>query len=206
MDSVNNVTDFIESGILEAYVLGATSEADALEVERMAAQYSEVRNEIEQISIALEKYAETQAMEPDPMIGPFLWARIDFTDRMRSGETPTFPALLHTGSKVADYSEWLNRPDMQLKGPIEGALARIIGFTPQYNTAIVWLEYGAPPETHTNEFEQFLIVEGTCEITIGEDIHELQPGDFLAIPLHISHNVRVTSTIPCKIILQRVAA
>ena len=203
---MDKVSEFIDSGILEIYVMGHANEKEAEDVERMAAIHEEVRNEIEQISIALENYAQAHAMEVDPMIGPFLMARIDFMERMKSGESPSFPPLLHKGSTLSEYSEWIDRADMQLTGPINGALARIIGFTPQYTTAIVWLEQGAPPETHTDEFEQFLIVEGTCDITIGEQVHSLKPGDFLSIPLHVSHNVRVTSSYPCKIILQRVAA
>jgi mannose-6-phosphate isomerase-like protein (cupin superfamily) len=59
---------------------------------------------------------------------------------------------------------------------------------------------------HDNEFEKFLILEGSCTITIEEEAHHLVPGDYLAIPLHKSHQVTITSEIPCKIILQRVAA
>ena len=64
----------------------------------------------------------------------------------------------------------------------------------------------APEEIHTNEFERFLIVEGSCDIQIGETVHQLQAGDFLSIPLFENHFVTVTSSIPCKVILQRVAA
>jgi mannose-6-phosphate isomerase-like protein (cupin superfamily) len=73
-------------------------------------------------------------------------------------------------------------------------------------TAVVWLEHGAPPETHTNELEKFLIVEGTCNIIVDGRDHHLKPGDLFNIPLHLSHTVLVTSSITCKIILQRVAA
>jgi mannose-6-phosphate isomerase-like protein (cupin superfamily) len=54
--------------------------------------------------------------------------------------------------------------------------------------------------------EHFLIVEGTCDITIGDKVHHLVPGDYLSIPLYIDHDVKVTSITPCKVILQRVAA
>ena len=64
----------------------------------------------------------------------------------------------------------------------------------------------SPIEVHTNELESFLILEGTCDITIGEEVHHLVTGDFISIPLHIGHSLIVTSNIPCKVILQRVAA
>jgi quercetin dioxygenase-like cupin family protein len=68
------------------------------------------------------------------------------------------------------------------------------------------LKEGAPPEIHTDEHEKFLVVEGSCNFTIGTDVHALQSGDYLSIPLHVHHEAKVTSDIPCKIILQRVKA
>ena len=44
------------------------------------------------------------------------------------------------------------------------------------------------------------------EITIENEVHYLKTGDYLQIPLNVGHNLVVTSSIPCKVILQRVAA
>ncbi len=203
---MSDFKDFIESGILEMYVLGHTSADEDQQVQQMAAIHTEVRDEIEAISLALEKYARANAIEPDPTQLTFLMATIEYTERMKKGEQPSFPPMLHMNSKVDDYAQWLNREDLQLNVPLEDAYAHIIGYTPQATTAIVWLRHGAPPETHTAEQEKFLIAEGTCEITIGNDVHSMNPGDVLIIPLHVSHHVRVTSAQPCKIILQRMAA
>ena len=203
---MDDVKQFIESGILELYVLEQTSTFERQEVERMAAAHEAVRREIDEISLALLGYAQKNAVEPDPMILPFLMARIDYMERLKKGEAPAFPPVLHEGSAIADYAEWLDREDLQLNVRLDQVHARIIGFTPQMVTAIVWLEYGAPTETHTHELEQFLIVAGSCEIVIGNTVHEMNPGSFLTIPLHLPHYVRVTSAVPCKILLQRVAA
>ncbi|MEJ7681691.1 MAG: hypothetical protein WKG06_28365 [Segetibacter sp.] len=54
----------------------------------------------------------------------------------------------------------------------------LLAHTPKVTTAIVWIKDTAPAEVHTNELEKFLIVEGSCEIIIEEDIHQLFPGDF----------------------------
>ena len=203
MDSVRK---FIDSGILELYVLEQTSSFERQEVEVMASMHEEVRREIDEISKALLGYARAHAIEPDPMVLPFLMARIDYMERLKNGEQPAFPPVLHKDSKISDYAEWLNRPDLQLDKPVDQVLIKIIGFTPEVSSAIVWLQHGAPPETHTDELEQFLIVEGTCEIVIGEQVNYMKPGDVLIIPLHQPHYVKVTSDIPCKILLQRVAA
>ncbi|MBA3828187.1 MAG: cupin domain-containing protein [Taibaiella sp.] len=203
---MNDLKEFIESGILEMYVLANASPEEILLVEQMAAVHEEVRNEIVEISKAVEKYAELHAEEPDPVAKIFIIATIDYMARMKNGETPSLPPVLHTGSKIADYAEWLNRKDLELTEPLEYAEARIIGYTPEATTAIIWLKYGAPPEMHTDEMEKVLVVEGNCEIIIGGEVNVMAPGDVLMIPLFKSHHVKVTSDFPCKIILQRAAA
>ena len=158
------------------------------------------------INEALELFALGNAIAPAPVIKPMLLATIDYTERMKNGELPSFPPQLHEHSLVADYNQWLTRPDMVLPGDFEHIHAKIIGHTPQVFTALVWVKEMAPQEVHDHEYEKFLIVEGSCEITIGNDVHSLYPGSFLSIPLHIPHHVIVTSASPCKIILQRIAA
>ena len=88
----------------------------------------------------------------------------------------------------------------------EDMFAKIIGYTSTALTAIVWLKEYAPQEVHDTEHEHFFIVEGTCDIVVGNKVHHLAPGDYFAIPLYENHFVKVTSSTPCKIILQRVAA
>lgn len=55
---------YIESGILELYVLGQLNDQEQREVEAMAAKYPEVKQEIEAIEIAMEQYAMARSIEP----------------------------------------------------------------------------------------------------------------------------------------------
>ncbi|RYZ82068.1 MAG: cupin domain-containing protein, partial [Moraxellaceae bacterium] len=70
---------------------------------------------------------------------------------------------------------------------------------------LIWARNFTPQEKHHNELESFYILEGTCEVKIENETHKLSPGDFITIPLHKDHKVVVTSLIPCKAILQRIA-
>jgi mannose-6-phosphate isomerase-like protein (cupin superfamily) len=203
---MNNITEFIDSGILESYVMGIATAEEVSEVELMLTKSDEVRKEIDEIAEALERYAELHGETPNVTVRPFVLATIDYSERMKNGERPSEPPSLHDGSKPVDYEEWLNRPEMSLPEDFKDLHARIIGYTPQILTAIVWIKDMAPTETHDNEFEKFLIVEGSCNIIIGDEVHQLAAGDFLSIPLYKDHFVHVTSPIPCKVILQRVAA
>ena len=200
-----SVSEYIETGILELYVLGIASDEERNDVERLALEHVEIREEIEEIKVSIEVYGDAYKLEPNPVIKPFLMAIIDYTERLKSGEPPSVPPLLTENSTVADYHQWLNRPDM-VTADTEDVFAKIIGYTPEATTAIVWLKDYAPHEVHDNEYERFLIVEGTCDIIVEDEINQLVPGDYFAIPLHKKHMIKVTSSIPCKVILQRVAA
>ena len=198
--------NFINSGILELYVMGKTDELENKEVLMMASTHIEVFEEIVAIEISLEKYALVNGVELDITIKPFVIATIDFTERLKNGELPSFPPLLNELSILKDYLPWLNRSDMALPTDFEEIHAKIIGYNEEALTAIIWLKNGSPSEIHDDEFEKFLIVEGTCTITIDKEDFYLKSGDVLSIPLYKEHFLRVTSSIPCKAILQRIAA
>ena len=204
---MNTVQDYINSGILEMFVMGMTSAEETVQVNDMAIKHVEIRTEIEEISKALEIDATKKTtISPSETLKPYLMAVVDYTERLKGGEAMTFPPLLTNDSKIIDFEEWTSRADMTLPDDFENMYAKLIGYTPEASTAISWIKTHTPFEVHTNEHERFLILEGSCDITIGTDVHSLKVGDFIAIPLHIGHSLVVTSDVPCKVILQRVAA
>ncbi len=200
------IEEFINSGILELYVMGTATAEESAEVQRMASLNSIVRSELESITHAMDEYAKAHAVEPDITVKPFLMAMIDYTERLKNGELPTVPPMLNEDVGIEDFTPWLTRKDMVLAENFDGIYLKIIGNIPEVTTAIVWLGEMAPQEVHHDEYEKFLIVEGTCEIIIEEKIKMMKPGDYFSIPLHKRHSIKVTSDIPCKIILQRMAA
>lgn len=202
---MNQIRDFIESGIIELYVMGAASPEEVNEVKEMAAVHPEVRQEVENISLALEQYAQAQAVKPRGTVKTLLLATIDYIQRMEQGEQPEVPPVLTAESRISDYAYWLDKEDNTLPEDADNIYAKIIGFTPSATTAIVWLKELSDEEVHHDEYERFLIVEGTCNMRTGQEMFQLAAGDYFAIPLHISHQLTVTSDVPCKAILQRLS-
>lgn len=200
---MNKVWEYIASGILEMYVLGGTDEYQTREVELMSSLHEEVRLEIQEIRHALSAYVQSNAIDPCPTIKPFLLATIDYLERRGNGEPETFPPLLTSTSKKEDFDSWLSKPEMILPSDFKDYYAKIIGYTPEVTTAIVWIKDSAPFEIHDDQLESFLVLDGACTIKVGEEHHTLVPGNNLTIPLHVGHSVKVTSSEPCKVILQR---
>ena len=203
---MTDLNSYIESGILERYLLGAASAAEEREVEEMAARYPRIATELNDISKALETYAVLHGKAPDVTIKPAILSIMDFMERISNGEAPSFPPLLHQASKIVDYAEWLNREDMVLPADFVDFYGKIIGHNDVATTLITWIKDGSPVEVHDDELESFLVIEGTCTITIENEEYNLVAGDVLSIPLYKKHFVKVTSPFACKVILQRVAA
>jgi mannose-6-phosphate isomerase-like protein (cupin superfamily) len=201
-----NLEKIRASGMLESYLHGSLEEPEQIIVTQALEKYPELQQELKEIEFALLKHAENYAVKPPGAVKPMLLATLNYKERLKKGEVPSSPPKLHEQSTAADYRQWLEREDMTRPLEMDAMYARLIGHDANQTTAIVWLRFGAPDETHTNEYEKFLIIEGTCTITIGTTEHQLKAGDYMPIPLHINHHVTVTSPIPCKFILQRIAA
>jgi len=196
---------YIASGILEAYVRDETTAEQNVEVRLMADIFSDIRKRLNKLFEEMENDALAHVIKPDPIIGPFVVATADYIGRLNKGEPFVMAPELSPSSSIAEYREFFEREDMAAPDDFGNIFAKIISAIPnQLTTALVYLREMAPQETHHDEYERFLILEGTCTITIESENHYLEPGSYLQIPLHKKHHVIVTSPIPCKILLQRV--
>jgi mannose-6-phosphate isomerase-like protein (cupin superfamily) len=203
---MKDLTEFLHSGVLELYILGLASVEENQLVHQMIRRYPEIESEIDASIESLLSYSKLKVPRPRTDIKAMLMGTIDYTERLINGEAPSFPKALNAHSKIEDYAEWLNRKDLDLSQSTEEIELKIIGSEPEKTTAIVTIKTETPYEIHDKEIEKFLIVEGSCNIVTDEKIYTLVAGDYYEVPLHLGHVVKVTSKIPCKVILQRVAA
>ena len=78
-----NTTDYIASGILESYVVGAVSDQERREVECLSAIYPEIRTELDELSAALENYALLHSLDPPAALKTRLLEQLDFNESPR---------------------------------------------------------------------------------------------------------------------------
>ncbi|MFN0174540.1 MAG: anti-sigma factor domain-containing protein [Saprospiraceae bacterium] len=71
-----DLQSFIQSGLLEAYVLGQCTAEERAQVERMATEHAEVRAELSSIEASLESYAAAHAVQPPDWIKDNIMERI----------------------------------------------------------------------------------------------------------------------------------
>lgn len=75
---MEEIRRYIESGILELYVLGDLSASEKAEIESMAAKYPEVKEELNQIEITIGELAESYAVEPSKKVKTDFFNNIEF--------------------------------------------------------------------------------------------------------------------------------
>jgi len=74
--SVENLKAYIESGVLELYVLGDLSPQEALQVQEIAIKHQEVREELAAIESAMEKFAMQNAIQPSASVETKLFEKL----------------------------------------------------------------------------------------------------------------------------------
>lgn len=188
--------------LIERYVLGELPMRESRALEAAASADPSLRARIDELQSSLEHLALLNAVPPPASLKHRMLGAVE-SQRLASASRPP---VIHPASRVADFAPWIDRPEMVR--PADAGDIYFIPFADNSDgaSALVWLVSGSPEETHTDSIEKFLIVEGSCQILFGQEVHALEAGDVFSIPLHTPHTVKVTSAIPCKIILQRIAA
>ena len=82
---MENIKSYIESGILELYVLGDLSSQEMAEVEQMAQLHPEIKAELEEIEKTMSSIANSLTVEPDLKVKEGFFNSISFSDEDEVG-------------------------------------------------------------------------------------------------------------------------
>ncbi|MFD2933472.1 anti-sigma factor [Spirosoma flavum] len=107
-----NVTEYIASGILESYVMGAVSDQERREVECLSSIYPDIRRELDQLSEVLESYALLHSVEPPASVKTKLLDQLDFGRPVQ--ETIVRPMPVDTTSSPTFRVTWIVAASMGL--------------------------------------------------------------------------------------------
>lgn len=72
-----NIKEYIASGVLEAYVMGAATEEETAKLLYVRDQFPEVQKALEDIEVEMERIAQQMAITPPPGTWEKIEARID---------------------------------------------------------------------------------------------------------------------------------
>lgn len=84
------IKDYIESGVLEAYVLGSASEAEVRELLYLKAKHPEIKQALQELELDMERIAEQMAIPPPPLCWTKIEAEMDAIVPAPEAETVLF--------------------------------------------------------------------------------------------------------------------
>lgn len=100
-----DIKEYIQSGVIESYVLGLTDQEEGSELENLMAEYPEVMNAVNEFSDAIEQQAIENAVEPPEGIKERLMAELSFEDRLQAeNDSPLVVAYSSTANETAGHS------------------------------------------------------------------------------------------------------
>jgi mannose-6-phosphate isomerase-like protein (cupin superfamily) len=194
-----NIGDYINSGALEAYCLGLLSEEEEAYLIQMSMLYPEVKAELTAIEITMEKTAAMEAVNPAPYIRQNLLRVLGFADESAinlndlpviRGQVPHRPWLDALAHLIPDE-------------PAEDFICHVLRDDKIAQQMLVISKTDVPEEEHGDFLESFFILQGRCECTIGDQFYALGEGDFIEIPLHTPHDIRLTTPVVTAILQYR---
>lgn len=196
-----NLKDFIDSGILELYVLELLSQQDRAMVSLLLEEFPDLSAEVQKVEIQLERKVMQQQRACrtsfEEMQGIVLNSAKE--QKMHIDDLPLI-------NKHSDYKKWHRlvhetAPEALSSDNYQRVLRSENGVT----QVLVVSTFDIPDELHDDSYESFLILKGECRCTVGDDVFGLTAGGFTEIPLNENHRVEVINA-PVMAIVQYVAA
>ena len=182
-----NANEILENGFIEGYVLGLLEPDETALVENALTLHPQLLAEMDAVENALQKYLTTNASQ---ILKEKINSKIDFAEderkRLENGE-------FYFINKYSDASLWRNSIDSLLPVKDESVFMKTLRDDEMGELYLIKTFDDVANEVHENELESFMVIEGTCSCYIGDKVYNLVTGDFIEIPLHTDHDVKVTS-------------
>lgn len=194
-----DVKAYIESGSLEQYCFELDNVDLGNELSRLLLVHPEIGQELYRIESVIEQLAQNHAILPRPQLKNRILEALDAENHIDLNNLPPI-------SKYSDYQSWLKAVEHLIPAePFEDFFGKVLKQDEKIAQTLVITRLNVPEEVHDVIAESFFILEGTCTCTVGRDIFTLNAGDYLNIPLHTNHDIRIDSPYVVAILQHRFA-
>lgn len=137
---MENLKAFIESGVLELYVLGDLSPEETLRVKELASQYQEVRDELAAIEYAMEEFAMQNAVQPSEDVEAKLFQKLGINIDEETNSVSDLPLQAEPKIVSLDHS---NAKMRSLRYALVACVALLI-----VSTAALFITYSKLTDAH----------------------------------------------------------
>lgn len=177
---------YIESGILELYVLNMLDEPTYNEVQELILKFPELAEETASIEIALESYALQNAIEPSAALKERIEQAL-FTTSVKFSPGEVIPI-----DELSDHHKWYDLVTNYYPEALHAEnFAKLITESEELKQVLVVSSFDIDEESHADEYESFLILKGRCRCTVDNLVFYLGPGGYTQIPLKTNHCVEI---------------
>lgn len=196
-----NLKVYIKSGILELFVLDLLTGEERAQVLNMISQFPVLEKEVQVIEDTLQSYANSIAIKPSKSMKARISASI--AESVRESNMDLDHLLLI--SEHSDLKNWLKLVNTYFPSAFEAEnFSEVLRSENGVTQVLVVSSVDIADETHDDVHESFLILQGQCRCTVGDEVFYLNPGGFTQIPLNENHKVEITSSSPVMAIAQYV--
>src|SRR6266700_1523861 len=98
-----NLSEYIESGVLQEYCLGLLTDKEKSAVEENCRQYPAIKSELEAFQSSLQDYVSDFNMHPPAGLQSRIWTSLENINLEERGDIHDLPYL----DKYTDYKKWL---------------------------------------------------------------------------------------------------
>jgi len=184
-----DINEYVNSGNLEQYCLDMFNSELSRQVIELGAAHPEVKKELKEIELAIEQLAQGHAVAPDAALKNRVLNALNFFDDEKI-DLDNLPPT----SKYSNYTNWLNAVEHLLPAePFGDFFMHELKRDEQIAQMLVVTKLNVAEEMHEEIGESFFILKGQCACTVGNEIITLNAGDHLEIPLHVSHDIKISS-------------
>lgn len=162
----------------------------------------------EQAEDALVQYAQAHALTPPAGLKDSIMERIRLLNAQQSAQQALDLNNLPFLDASSNWLEWQAAvADIQPPDEYEDIHMHTLESNEKRDLFVIWVKQFVPEEVHHDLLESFMILEGSCECYITNEVGEtrtvrLGAGEFITMQLGETHDIHITSEKPAKAILQ----
>jgi len=195
-----DIQKYIESGVLEQYCLGLLDEGEQAYLIQMTMLYPEIKAELTAIELAFEELSAIGAVEPPNNLKHNILAAIGRDQESAELNINDLPVL----SRSASPLPWLKAfAHLIPEEPTQDFTVNVIRDDAIVQQMLITANTGVAEEEHSEFYEGLFILKGRCECMIGDELFTLGAGDFIEIPLHTKHDVKLLTPFVTAVLQYR---
>lgn len=203
-----NLKDYLESGVVESYCLGTATEEEAEQLIKYCELYPEVKAYLDKTQETMEIYLSAfKRKAPDRSKNIILESILE-NKKLDNAKLEGEEAMLQEFFQITKHTD-IEKVEALIKDihpptEFDEIFAKPLFVSDTHELILVWAKNLVPDEVHDDVDERFLLLEGTADCYVDDEVFHMKRGDYMKIPLHINHKVIVTSDVPGKAIRSRV--